>query len=50
MQFSYNMVKPNVETQKYAKQANGSVLVRYGDTVLLVTATASKTGKELTSS
>jgi polyribonucleotide nucleotidyltransferase len=48
LQFSYNMSDRNliVETQKYAKQANGSVLVRYGDTVLLVTATASKEPRE----
>ncbi|HLV09865.1 MAG TPA: polyribonucleotide nucleotidyltransferase [Halanaerobiales bacterium] len=31
----------NVETGKYAKQANGSVVVRYGDSVVLVTATMS---------
>lgn len=30
------------ETGKYAKQANGSVLARYGDTVVLVTATMSE--------
>ncbi|HHY94963.1 MAG TPA: hypothetical protein GX513_08150, partial [Firmicutes bacterium] len=30
-----------VETGKMAKQANGAVLVRYGDTAVLVTATAS---------
>lgn len=30
-----------VETGKMAKQANGAVLVRYGETVVLVTATAS---------
>ncbi len=30
-----------IETGKYAKQANGSVLVRYGDSVVLVTATMS---------
>jgi len=30
------------ETGKYAKQANGAVMVRYGDTSLLVTATAAK--------
>lgn len=35
-----------VEVNKYAKQANGSVLVRYGDTVVLVTATASKEPRE----
>ncbi|MBI4475725.1 MAG: polyribonucleotide nucleotidyltransferase, partial [Acidobacteria bacterium] len=28
----------SIETGKLAKQANGSVLVRYGDTVVLVTA------------
>ncbi len=32
-----------LEFGKYAQQANGSVLVRYGDTVLLVTATAAAT-------
>src|SRR5690554_2045453 len=31
----------NVETGKYAKQANGSVVVRYGDSVVLVTAAMS---------
>src|SRR5699024_3210582 len=30
-----------LEFGKYAEQANGSTFVRYGDTVLLVTATAS---------
>lgn len=35
-----------VETGKMAQQANGSVLIRYGDTVLLVTATASKKPRE----
>lgn len=30
-----------LETGKYAKQASGSVLVRYGDTVVLATAQAS---------
>lgn len=35
-----------VETQKFAKQANGSAMVRYGDTVLMVTATASKEPRE----
>ncbi len=28
----------SIETGKLAKQANGSVIVRYGDTVVLVTA------------
>ncbi|MFB5660518.1 polyribonucleotide nucleotidyltransferase [Alteribacillus sp. HJP-4] len=36
-----------VETGQLAKQANGAVLVRYGDTVVLSTATASKTPKDL---
>jgi len=33
--------KLTIEQGKMAKQANGAVLVRYGDTVVLVTATAS---------
>ncbi|WP_170008727.1 polyribonucleotide nucleotidyltransferase [Bacillus fonticola] len=36
-----------VEVGQLAKQANGSVLVRYGDTVVLSTATASKEPKPL---
>ena len=35
-----------VENGKMAKQANGAVLVRYGDTVVLVTATASAEPRE----
>lgn len=35
-----------VEVEKFAKQANGSALMRYGDTVLLVTSTASKEPRE----
>lgn len=35
-----------VETGKLAKQANGAVTVRYGDTVVLVTATASDQPRE----
>ncbi len=35
-----------VETGKMAKQANGAVLVRYGDTAVLVTATASAAPRE----
>jgi polyribonucleotide nucleotidyltransferase len=35
------------EIGKLAKQANGAVLVRYGDTVVLSTATASKEAKDL---
>ena len=33
----------SIETGRLAKQASGSALVRYGDSVLLATATASKT-------
>ena len=36
----------SIETGKYAKQASGAVMVRYGDTSLLVTATASKEPRE----
>ncbi|SIT67226.1 polyribonucleotide nucleotidyltransferase [Edaphobacillus lindanitolerans] len=36
-----------VETGKFAKQANGAVLVRYGDTAVLSSATASKEPKPL---
>lgn len=48
MGYRYNMSGRDftVEVSKFAKQANGSVLVRYGDTVLLVTATASKEPRE----
>lgn len=35
-----------VETGKMAKQASGAVLVRYGETVVLVTSTASKDARE----
>jgi len=35
-----------IETGKVAQQANGSVMIRYEDTVLLVTATASKKPRE----
>jgi len=35
-----------VDTGKYAQQANGSALIRCGDTALLVTATASKSPRE----
>lgn len=35
-----------IETGKMAKQANGAALVRYGDTVVLVTTTASKEARE----
>ncbi|MFZ1518442.1 MAG: polyribonucleotide nucleotidyltransferase [Ignavibacteriaceae bacterium] len=36
----------SIETGKYAKQANGSVMVRYGDTMVLVTAVAANEAKE----
>jgi polyribonucleotide nucleotidyltransferase len=36
----------SIETGKLAKQANGSVIVRYGDTVVLVTACYSGTERE----
>ncbi|SHM49657.1 polyribonucleotide nucleotidyltransferase [Caldanaerovirga acetigignens] len=35
-----------IETGKMAQQANGAVIARYGDTVVLVTATASKEPRE----
>lgn len=35
-----------VETGKMAKQASGAILVRYGETVVLVTSTASKEARE----
>ncbi|MFA5676349.1 MAG: polyribonucleotide nucleotidyltransferase [Christensenellales bacterium] len=38
--------KLTVETGKYAQQANGTCLMRCGDTAVLVTATASKTPRE----
>lgn len=36
----------SIETGRYAKQANGAVMVRYGDTMVLVTAVASEEAKE----
>ena len=36
----------SIETGKLAKQADGAVVVRYGDTVVLVTAVAAKTPRE----
>ena len=38
--------KLTLETGKYCGLANGSVMVRYGDTVVLVNVTASKEPKE----
>ena len=36
----------SIETGRYAKQSNGSVMVRYGDSMVLVTAVASTEAKE----
>ena len=36
----------SIETGKVAKQANGSVMVQYGETVVLVTAVASEKKRE----
>jgi len=36
----------SVETGKVAKQADGSVIIRYGETMLLVTAVSARTAKE----
>ncbi|MBN2571174.1 MAG: polyribonucleotide nucleotidyltransferase [Ignavibacteriales bacterium] len=38
--------KLSIETGRFAKQANGAVMVRYGDTMVLVTAVAEKEPKE----
>ena len=35
-----------VETGKVAKQADGSVVIRYGDTMLLVAAVSARTARE----
>ena len=37
----------SIETGELAKQASGAVLVRYGDTAVLVAVTASKDPKDL---
>lgn len=46
MQETFQMIlggrRLSMEFGKLAKQANGSVMVRYGDTMVLVTATVSK--------
>ncbi|GAX90576.1 polyribonucleotide nucleotidyltransferase [Effusibacillus lacus] len=39
--------KLSIETGKFAKQANAAVMVRYGDTAVLATVTASKEPKDL---
>ncbi len=38
--------KLTIETGKYARQANGAVMVRYGDTMVLVTSVAAEEVKE----
>ena len=38
--------KFSIETGRYAKQANGSVMVRFGDTMVLVTAVTASEAKE----
>ena len=38
--------KLTIETGKYARQANGAVMVRYGDTMVLVSAVAAEEIKE----
>ncbi|HFE64754.1 MAG TPA: hypothetical protein ENK14_10125, partial [Caldithrix sp.] len=38
--------KLSLETGKMAKQAHGAVVVRYADTMVLVTATRSKSPRE----
>lgn len=38
--------KLTLETGRYAKQANGSVMVRYGDTMVLVTAVSANEARE----
>ncbi|MFN2502221.1 MAG: hypothetical protein ABR530_09435, partial [Pyrinomonadaceae bacterium] len=35
-----------VETGRVAKQADGSVIIRYGDTMLLVAAVSGRTARE----
>ncbi len=36
----------SIETGRYARQANGAVMVRYGDTMVLVSAVASTEVRE----
>ncbi|MFA5575853.1 MAG: polyribonucleotide nucleotidyltransferase, partial [Tissierellaceae bacterium] len=46
--FQYDLAgkEINISIGKVAEQASGSCLVRYGDTVILATATASKEPRE----
>ena len=46
VELGINGNKLSIETGVIAKQANGSALVRYGDTVIIATAVASKEPKE----
>lgn len=48
-QFQFNLAGRTltIETGELAKQAGGAVLVRYGDTAVLVTATGSKEAKDI---
>ncbi|MFH2129141.1 MAG: polyribonucleotide nucleotidyltransferase, partial [bacterium] len=47
IEIEYNGKKLALETGRVAKQANGSVWVTYGDTTVLVAATAEKTTSKL---
>jgi polyribonucleotide nucleotidyltransferase len=46
VEIDYHGRRLSIEVGRMAKQANGSALVRYGDTVVLVTATAAKEPRE----
>lgn len=46
VELSINGMTLSLETGRFAKQANGAVVVRYGDTVVLATAVAQKGQKE----
>jgi polyribonucleotide nucleotidyltransferase len=46
MQIDINGQPFSIETGKVAKQADGSVVVRFGDTIVLATVVAAKTAKE----
>ena len=47
IEIDYQGKKLSIETNRIAKQANGSVWVTYGDTVVLVAATAEKEYKQM---
>jgi len=46
VEIEINGGKLSIETGEVARQANGSALVRYGDTVVIAAAVASKEAKE----